>query len=47
MPFELSNAPAKVQAYINQALIGLVDMACDIPVFSEDPVGTGPRSRRS
>jgi hypothetical protein len=42
MPFGLSNAPAKFQAYINQALIGLVDVTCviyldDILIFSEDP----------
>jgi hypothetical protein len=42
MPFGLSNAPATFQAYINQALIGLVDVTCviyldDILIFSEDP----------
>lgn len=42
MPFGLSNAPATFQAYINQALIGLVDVICvvyldDILIFSEDP----------
>lgn len=41
MPFGLSNAPATFQAYINQALIGLVDVTCvvyldDILIFSED-----------
>lgn len=42
MLFGLTNAPATFQAYINQALIGLVDVICiiyldDILVFSEDP----------
>jgi hypothetical protein len=42
LPFGLSNAPATFQAYINQALVGLVDVTCvvyldDILVFSEDP----------
>ncbi|KFY17373.1 hypothetical protein V491_05014, partial [Pseudogymnoascus sp. VKM F-3775] len=42
MPFGLTNAPATFQAYINQALVGLVDVICviyldDILVFSEDP----------
>ena len=42
LPFGLSNAPATFQAYINQALIGLVDVTCvvyldDILIFSEDP----------
>jgi hypothetical protein len=41
MPFGLANAPATFQAYINQALVGLVDVTCvvyldDILVFSED-----------
>lgn len=41
MPFGLSNAPATFQAYINQALIGLVDVICviyldDILIFSEN-----------
>lgn len=41
LPFGLSNAPATFQAYINQALIGLVDVICivyldDILIFSED-----------
>lgn len=40
MPFGLTNAPAQFQAYINQALIGLVDITCivyldDILVFSK------------
>jgi len=52
MPFGLSNAPATFQAYINQALIGLVDVTCviyldDILVFSEDPQSTQRRSGRS
>jgi hypothetical protein len=42
MPFGLANAPATFQAYINQALIGLVDISCvvyldDILIFSRDP----------
>ena len=42
LPFGLSNAPATFQAYINQALVGLVDVTCvvyldDILIFSEDP----------
>jgi len=47
MPFGLTNAPAAFQAYINQALAGLVDISCvvyldDILVFSdteEDHIG--------
>lgn len=40
MPFGLTNAPAQFQAYINQALIGLVDVTCivyldDILIFSK------------
>jgi hypothetical protein len=40
MPFGLTNAPAAFQAYINQALAGLVDVTCivyldDILVFSD------------
>jgi hypothetical protein len=40
LPFGLSNAPATFQAYINQALVGLVDVICvvyldDILIFSE------------
>lgn len=42
MPFGLFNAPATFRAYINQALIGLVDVTCvvyldDILIFLEDP----------
>jgi hypothetical protein len=38
MPFRLMNAPAQFQAYINRALIGLVNITCivyldDILVF--------------
>src|SRR6266487_4175760 len=41
VPFGLTNAPATFQAYINQALVGLVDVTCvvyldDILIFSED-----------
>jgi hypothetical protein len=40
MPFSLTNAPAQFQAYINKALIELVNITCivyldDILVFSE------------
>lgn len=40
MPFGLTNAPAQFQAYMNKALIGLVDVTCivfldDILVFSK------------
>ena len=39
MPFGLTNAPAQFQAYINEALAGLVDVTCivyldDILIFS-------------
>ena len=42
LPFGLSNAPATFQAYINQALIGLVDVTYvvyldNILIFSKDP----------
>ena len=42
MPFGLSNAPATFQAYINDALAGLVDVICvvyldDILVYSSNP----------
>ena len=41
LPFGLSNAPTTFQAYINQALIGLVDVTCviyldDILIYSAD-----------
>lgn len=40
MPFGLTNAPAQFQAYINEALAGLVDITCivyldDILIFSD------------
>ena len=40
MPFGLTNAPARFQAYINQALAGLIDVSCivyldDILIFSD------------
>ena len=40
MPFGLTNAPARFQAYINQALAGLIDVSCivyldDILIFSK------------
>jgi hypothetical protein len=40
MPFGLTNAPAQFQAYINQALTGLIDVSCivyldDILIFSD------------
>jgi hypothetical protein len=40
MPFSLTNAPAQFQAYINKALVGLVDVTCivyldDVLIFSE------------
>jgi hypothetical protein len=40
MPFSLTNAPAQFQAYINEALTGLIDIICivyldDILVFSD------------
>ena len=28
MPFRLTNAPAQFQAYINKALVGLVNVTC-------------------
>ena len=41
LPFGLANAPATFQAYINQALAGLVDVTCivyldDILIYSDD-----------
>ena len=41
MPFGLSNAPATFQAYINHALVGLINVTCvvyldDILIYSED-----------
>ena len=41
MPFGLANAPATFQAYISQALLGLVDITCvvymdDILIYSDD-----------
>jgi hypothetical protein len=40
MPFGLTNAPAQFQAYMNEALVGLVDITCivyldDILIFSD------------
>ena len=40
MPFSLTNAPATFQAYINRALLGLVDVCCvvyldNILIYSE------------
>lgn len=40
MPFGLTNAPAQFQAYMNQALVGLIDVICivyldDILIFSD------------
>jgi hypothetical protein len=42
IPFGLSNTPATFQAYINEALAGLVDIICvvyldDILIYSSDP----------
>ena len=39
MPFGLTNAPAQFQAYINHALVGLIDVTCivyldDILIYS-------------
>jgi hypothetical protein len=40
MPFGLTNAPAQFQAYMNEALVGLVDVICivyldNVLIFSE------------
>jgi hypothetical protein len=40
MPFGLTNAPAQFQAYMNEALVGLLDVTCivyldDVPIFSD------------
>jgi hypothetical protein len=40
MPFSLTNAPAQFQAYMNEALAGLVDITCivyldDVLIFSD------------
>ena len=40
MPFGLTNAPAQFQAYINHALVGLIDVTCivyldDILIYSD------------
>jgi hypothetical protein len=40
MPFSLTNAPAQFQAYINEALVGLVNVTCivyldNVLIFSE------------
>ena len=42
MPFRLSNAPVIFQAYINYALVGLIDIICvvyldNILIYLEDP----------
>ena len=42
MPFKLANAPATFQAYINRALIGLIDITYmvyldNILIFSAEP----------
>jgi hypothetical protein len=43
MPFGLSNAPATFQAYINHALVGLIDIICivyldDILIYLKNPI---------
>jgi hypothetical protein len=40
MPFRLTNAPAQFQAYMNEALVGLLDVTCivyldDVLIFSD------------
>lgn len=45
MPFGLANAPATFQAYISQALVGLVDISCvvymdDILIYTDDDSGS-------
>ena len=42
VPFGLANAPATFQAYINEALVNLVDVICvvyldDILIYSHNP----------
>ena len=42
MPFDLANVSATFQAYINRALVGLIDITCviylnDILIYSAEP----------